>query len=86
MLQSGTDAITKHKKEHKYSIFSKKFLRGKKISGNADANADSNDNVDAEMPMSRFPNGLFLPFYLFWPFYLLLAWILVMLSKRITSK
>ena len=57
LQQSGTDTITKHKKEHKYSIFSeKKFWLQKPFFCNADA--DANDDADAEMPMPKFPNGL----------------------------
>ena len=53
LQQSGTDTITKHEKEHKYSTI-KKILMAKIFFCNAVADGDA----DAEMPMPRFPNGL----------------------------
>ena len=44
-----TDTITKHKKEN-ILFFQKKFKKN--------ANADSNDDVDAEMPMLRYPSDV----------------------------
>ena len=44
LYQSGTDTdtISQHKKKHKFSIFSKQFLKAKIVFCNANANADSN--------------------------------------------